>query len=100
MGREYHVSVSGNDRNDGSAERPFATIQRAASLAMPGDVVTVHGGEYREWVKPENGGSSEFNRITYRAASGEKVVIKGSERIENIPIYGNVQINFFCASSP
>lgn len=83
MGREYHVSVTGNDRNDGSMGRPFATIQRAADIAAPGDVVTVHGGEYREWVKPENGGSSEFCRITYRAAEGEKVVIKGSERISN-----------------
>lgn len=38
-------------------------------------------------MKPENGGSSEFERITYRAAAGEKVVIKGTERItcwENI----------------
>ena len=52
MGREYHVSVTGNDRNDGSMGRPFATIQRAADIAAPGDVVTVHGGEYREWVKP------------------------------------------------
>ncbi len=45
MGREYHVSVTGNDRNDGSMGRPFATIQRAADIAAPGDVVTVHGGE-------------------------------------------------------
>ena len=84
---EYHVSVNGADQNEGSAAAPFATISRAAAIAKPGDTVIVHAGEYREWVKPENGGSSEFERITYRAAEGEKVVIKGSERItcwENI----------------
>lgn len=81
MGREYHVAVTGSDGNEGSAQAPFLTISRAAAVAMPGDTVTVHAGEYREWVKPENGGSSEFERIVYRAAEGEKVVIKGSERI-------------------
>lgn len=78
MRREYHVAVTGCDSNEGSAQNPFATISRAAALAAPGDTVIVHAGEYREWVKPENGGASEFDRIVYRAAEGEKVVIKGS----------------------
>ena len=43
-GTEYHVSKSGSDRNPGTAEQPFATIQRAADLAMPGDTVIVHAG--------------------------------------------------------
>lgn len=87
MKKEYHVSVNGSDKNEGSISAPFATISKAAGIAKPGDTVVVHAGEYREWVKPENGGSSEFERIVYRAAEGEKVVIKGSERItcwENI----------------
>jgi hypothetical protein len=81
MSREYHVSTSGNDRADGTLRAPFATIQRAADLAMPGDTVIVHGGVYREWVDPKMGGISDIERITYRSAAGEKVVIKGSERI-------------------
>ena len=81
MKREYHVAVTGCDRNEGSKKAPFRTISRAAAIAMPGDTVIVHAGEYREWVKPENGGSSEFERIVYRAAEGERVVIKGSEQI-------------------
>ncbi len=36
---------------------------------------------YREWVKPLHGGDSNEKRIVYRAAEGEKVVIKGSEEI-------------------
>jgi hypothetical protein len=41
----------------------------------------VHAGEYREWVKPQRGGLSDQRRITYQAAGGEHVIIKGSERI-------------------
>ena len=80
--REYHVSVSGSDENAGSSARPFGTISRAAAVAMPGDVITVHEGTYRERVTPPRGGESETNRIVYRAAPDEKVVIKGSEVVK------------------
>ena len=43
--------------------------------------MTVHAGEYREWVTPRRGGLSDTRRITYGAGEGEHVVIKGSERI-------------------
>lgn len=91
MNREYHVAVQGCDSFEGTAERPFRTISRAAGMAMPGDTITVHEGEYREWVKPENGGTSDINRIVYQAAAGERVVIKGSERIQCWePVEGSV----------
>lgn len=83
MAREYHVAVTGSDFADGTKEHPFRTISKAAKVAQPGDKVIVHEGEYREWVKPENGGLNNITRITYEAAEGEKVVIKGSERIQD-----------------
>lgn len=79
---EYHVAVNGNDRGTGSVQDPFATISKAAQTAKSGDVVTVHEGVYREWVRPACGGRSESERIVYQAAQGEHVVIKGSERVE------------------
>ncbi|MEN6576265.1 MAG: DUF1565 domain-containing protein, partial [Phycisphaerales bacterium] len=81
-GREYHVSVQGNDTNNGSAARPLRTISAAAELAQPGDVITVHQGEYRERISPPRGGTSDGNRIVYRAAPGEKATVKGSEVIK------------------
>ncbi|WP_294586317.1 right-handed parallel beta-helix repeat-containing protein [uncultured Bacteroides sp.] len=81
QGREYHVSVKGNDNNAGTVEAPFKTINRAVYYAFPGDIITVHAGTYREWVNPLRGGTSDDNRIVYRAAPGEKVEIKGSEVI-------------------
>lgn len=89
--REYHVAVTGCDSNSGTKDQPFRTISRAASLAMPGDRVIVHEGEYREWVKPAQGGTGSVSRITYEAAEGERVVIKGSERITSWePVEGSV----------
>lgn len=80
-GKEYHVSVKGNDANDGTEKTPFRTIGKAAGYACPGDVITVHAGTYREWVNPPRGGTGDEQRIVYRAAPGEKVEIKGSELV-------------------
>ncbi len=78
---ELHVSTAGSDEAPGTPSAPLRTIGRAAALAVAGDEVVVHGGEYREWVKPRRGGLSDTRRIVYRAADGEHVVIKGSERV-------------------
>ena len=83
MNKEFHVAVTGSDLADGTKEHPFRTISKAAKVAETGDKVIVHEGEYREWVKPEHSGYSNINRITYEAVESEKVVIKGSERIQS-----------------
>jgi hypothetical protein len=80
---ELHVATSGNDSNLGTQAAPLRTIQRAADLAQPGDVITVHEGVYRERVNPPRGGESDTKRIVYQAAPGEKVEIKGSEVVKN-----------------
>lgn len=79
--RDFHVAKSGNNTNDGSLEFPLQTIQAAANVAMPGDVIIVHEGVYRERINPPRGGLSDLQRVTYQVAEGEKAVIKGSEII-------------------
>jgi hypothetical protein len=81
-GTEYHVSPTGNDGNDGSVSRPLKTISAAAAIAKAGDVITVAKGTYRERINPPRGGESNYKRITYQAAEGQKVLIKGSEIIK------------------
>jgi len=81
-GKEYHVAVTGNDAGDGSAGKPLKTIMAAARVAQPGDIITVHAGVYRERINPPRGGNSDSERITYRAAEGEEVVVKGSEVVK------------------
>ena len=79
---EIHVALKGRDSNPGTPAAPLRTIQRAADLTLPGDVITVHAGVYRERIAPPRGGSSETERIVYQAAPGEKVEIAGSEIVK------------------
>jgi alpha-N-arabinofuranosidase len=77
-GAELNVAMDGSDKNPGTLKLPFRTIQHAADVAQPGDVITVHEGVYRERINPPRGGTSDKERIVYRAARGNKVDIKGS----------------------
>ena len=87
----YHVASNGDDHAAGSAGAPFHTIQQAANVAHPGDVVTVHAGTYRERISPPRGGLSDRKRITYQAAPREQVEIKGSEVVTNwVPVHDDV----------
>ncbi len=88
---EYHVSISCKNSNLGSVDAPVRTIQHAAELAQPGDIITVHAGIYRERIDPPRGGLSDSRRITYQAASGETVEIAGSEVVKEwTKMEGNV----------
>lgn len=82
VAREYHVAVNGDDAFPGTVEQPLRTISAAAEMAQPGDVITVHTGTYREWIRPPRGGTSDEMRIVYRAAPHEEVWIKGSEIVK------------------
>ena len=66
------------DKNPGTQAAPFKTINAAAQVAQAGDTVIVHAGTYRERVSPARGGTDKAP-ITYKAAPGERVEVKGSE---------------------
>ena len=68
------------DTNPGTFTQPLKTIQAGANLAQAGDTILVKAGIYREEVKPPRSGTRE-KPITYLAAPGEDVSIRGSERI-------------------
>ncbi len=88
---ELHVTMDGDDTNLGTDTAPLRTIQRAAELAKPGDVITVHAGTYRERINPPRGGDSDTQRIVYQAAPGEVVEIKGSEVVRDwVKVQDNV----------
>ena len=80
--QQYHVAKHGNDNNLGTLESPFLSISKAAKIALPGSVITVHEGTYRERIAPRHGGLSTTKPIIYQAAKGEDVWIKGSEIIK------------------
>lgn len=82
MPRSIHVAKVGHREGLGTEDDPLDSIQAAACRAMPGDEVVVHEGIYRERVDPPRGGTSEDARITFRAAEGEQVEIRGSEPLQ------------------
>lgn len=70
-----------DDSNPGTPDKPFKTINAAAKLADAGTKVIIHGGEYRETVKPAFGGNGEDSMVCYEAAEGEEVIIKASVQV-------------------
>jgi len=80
--RTYHVEQSNpkaSDTNPGTKAEPFLTIARAADILKPGERVVVGPGVYREHVKPARGGAGPDKMISYEAAPGAEVIIKGSK---------------------
>lgn len=69
-----HVSqASGSDTNDGSAERPFATLGAALKAAPSGATVEVASGTYRE------GELSTSKKLTITAGQGQQVSLNGAD---------------------
>ena len=56
MATIYYVAKSGSDRNPGTKNCPFLTIQRAADVAVAGDTVIVHEGHAGIHPSPDRDG--------------------------------------------
>ncbi|MCL1794036.1 MAG: right-handed parallel beta-helix repeat-containing protein [Oscillospiraceae bacterium] len=83
--KTYYVSKNPNacDSNPGTSEEPFATINHAAQILMPGERVVIGGGVYDEFVQPARGGENAAKMISYEAAPGERVVITGAKEYKS-----------------
>ncbi|ESQ89240.1 transcriptional initiation protein Tat [Asticcacaulis sp. AC460] len=80
--KTYYVdngSAAADDSGPGNQARPFRTINQAAQVLQPGERVVIAAGTYRECVRPARGGDGPSRMISYEAAPGAKVYIKGSE---------------------
>ncbi|WP_338866891.1 right-handed parallel beta-helix repeat-containing protein [Myxococcus stipitatus] len=74
--REWVVSPSGNDGGDGSADRPLRTLNKAVSMAGPGEVIRVQGGTYAERViigANAKAGTPEA-KITLQGEGGARII--------------------------
>lgn len=74
---KFYVSKTGDDANPGTAEAPFLTIGKAASLMQEGEQCIIKEGIYRESIIPAN------NNVTFLAAVGEKVVVSAFAEISS-----------------
>src|SRR5579859_6914137 len=64
------------DTNVGTEQKPFKTIQHAANLSKPGDVIFVMAGHYPERVKLKASGA-EGLPITFGARPRRSAVVAG-----------------------
>ena len=78
----YYVNHLTKTAGDGGVSHPFRTIQQAANIALPGDVITVAPGIYREHVKPINAGSVDAP-IKYVSETPLEAIITGAESIKD-----------------
>ena len=84
--KTYYVdnnSASADDNGPGTRLRPFRTISKAAQVLQPGERVVINSGTYRECVRPVRGGTGPAQMISYEAAPGARVFIKGSEILKD-----------------
>lgn len=80
--RTLYVATEGDDRSNGSRERPFATIQRALRAARAGDRVTVLPGRYGPARFVRNGTA----RAPIRLVARGKVILEGTGSGEGIAV--------------
>ena len=93
-GLTLHVAQGGQDAGNGSAKKPFASLERArdeirarrksGSLPKGGVTVLVHGGEYQvsqTFLLSESDSGTEAEPVVFRAVAGEKVVFSGGTRL-------------------
>jgi hypothetical protein len=79
--KTYYVdgqSMTADDTGPGTEEHPFKTVNHAAQVLQPGERVVIAAGVYREFVQPARGGTGPDAMISYEAAPGATVVLKGS----------------------
>ena len=77
FGHTYYVSPNGNDNNPGTLNHPWKTLNKAAGMVEPGDIVYVRGGVYQEVVEFSSSGTSE-DSIQILAYPGETPIIDGN----------------------
>jgi parallel beta-helix repeat protein len=76
--RYWYVAPTGSNTQPGTQAQPFATIQHAASVVQPGDVVEIASGRYTEAVLVQRGGVAG-RYVTFRAATPGGVQLVGPE---------------------
>jgi hypothetical protein len=76
--RTIYVANGGNDGNAGTDPAyPLASIQQAADLAAPGDLILIAAGTYRESVLVSTSGTAE-QPIVFRGV-GSATIVDGSD---------------------
>ncbi len=98
MASTYYVATNGNDNNPGTISLPFATWQKGATVALPGDIVYIRGGVYtptgRYWGMRKDGKSGTIGKpISIWAYPGETPILDCSRLTMSTGSWGIEIIN-------
>ena len=75
---EFFTDPHGSDKDEGTADKPFRTIEQGLEALRPGDTLTIGDGTYHERLKHlEISPGTADDPITVRAAPGASPVLKG-----------------------
>ena len=86
-----------SDSGPGTAQTPFCTISKGASIAIAGDTVEVASGTYAEQVTVQNSGTSAAP-ITFAVADGASVTVTGQTYGFNILSRSWIKVQGFTIS--
>jgi len=76
-GNVYYVAKNGSDKNPGTSDLPWLTIQHAAKTMVAGDTVLIRKGTYNEHVHTVHSGNAK-GYIVFSAYPGETPLIDGT----------------------
>lgn len=76
--KDYYVSKEGDDKNPGTFDEPWQTIQKAAESLKAGETVLIREGIYREEVLLKNSGEAG-SHIVFKSYKDEKVILDGKD---------------------
>ena len=97
---QFYVAPDGNDENDGTIEKPFATIERAKEAVAEqlarrenrNVYVNLRGGEYYledTLVFTEQDSPRDQSTVTYQSYEGEQAYIYGGQHVTNWEKYND-----------
>jgi putative cell wall-binding protein len=81
-GTTYYVSAKGNDKNEGSIDKPFRTIKQGVKKLEPGDTLVIREGVYHEAIEIYKKSGSSNAWYTIKGYPGENVVMTGDYKLD------------------
>jgi hypothetical protein len=95
-GADYVVAPTGDDdRGNGSLAAPWASLERAYAVALPGDTIHLRGGSYLlgggSGIHLTGRSGAPGRSITIRNYRGERPILDGSRLASTVDSYGSAE---------
>jgi len=81
--RTFYVSISGDDGNIGSIDKPWFSLGRSVRRLKGGDSLFVRGGLYREFGISVSINASSSSKVLIKNFNNEIPIIQGSQSLDN-----------------